>query len=77
MSPTEFMLKRIELASKIRELKKEYLLFLNEVSPKHWRSSGHYTHELSEMFINIQNVTQITKEEKEIDWVKNEIEREK
>ena len=75
MSVLDFNLKKIALASKFKALQKEYHEFLREVSPNQWRSAGEIVGQLNDAAISVQSLTQITKEEKEINWVKKELER--
>jgi hypothetical protein len=70
MSKADFLIKRNKIVDKLESVRKEYEEFLNDVSPKHWRSGGTFNADLKEMFIKIQSFEEITDAEKEIDWVK-------
>ena len=72
---TEFLIKRNKIVDKLEKVRKEYEEFLSEVSPKYWRSGGFFNQQLKEMFIKIQDYQEITEEEKQIDWVKDELDR--
>ena len=73
MSSINFLIKRNKIVDKLEKVRKEYEEFLNEVSPRHWRSGGSFNTQLKEMFIKIQDFQEITDEEKQNDWVKDAI----
>lgn len=58
--------------NKIDSLIKEYEEFTNEVSPGNWRSTGHHLTELRKMKEDILRFKEISEDEKEIDWVKDQ-----
>jgi len=55
---------------KLDRLVQEYEDFINDVSPKHWRTTGHHLTELRKMREDILRMSEITSDEKEVDWVK-------
>ena len=55
---------------KLDRLVQEYEDFINDVSPKHWRTTGHHLTELRKMREDILRMGEITSDEKEVDWVK-------
>ena len=69
---TEFEIGKKELSIRIQELINIYEDFTNDVSPKHWRRTGHHITELKKMRDEIKDITEITPNESEIDWVKKE-----
>lgn len=69
---TEFEIGKKELSIRIQELIDIYEDFTNDVSPKHWRRTGHHITELKKMRDEIKDITEITPNESEIDWVKKE-----
>lgn len=44
----------------------------NEVSPNNWRTTGHHLSELRKMKEDIVRFKEISEQEKEIDWVKDQ-----
>lgn len=73
MNPTEFQIKRNQIVDKLEAFRLEYEEFLKEVSPKNWRISGAYNTVLKEMQISVEGFQQITEEEKNIPWVKEQL----
>lgn len=57
----------VESFSKVLDI---YEDFVDDVSPKHWRRTGHHITELKKMISEIDSLTPITKEEEELEWVK-------
>ena len=70
-SQDDFEIGKKELMIKINEVLDIYNDFVDDVSPKHWRRTGHHITELNKMLDEISTFTAITKEESEIDWVKD------
>lgn len=70
-SQDDFEIGKKELMIKINEVLDIYNDFVDDVSPKHWRRTGHHITELNKMLDEISTLTAITKEESEIDWVKD------
>ena len=68
----DFEIGKKEVSLKLQELIDIYEDFSNDISPKHWRLTGHHITELRKMLDELKGVTEITPEEKEIDWVKKE-----
>jgi hypothetical protein len=71
-SKEDFEISKKSTLQLIDSLMSEYEDFLNDVSPKHWRRTGHHFSELRKMKEEINDMTPITKSEKEIDWVKKQ-----
>jgi len=70
-----FREEKIEIIQGIESLLKQYENFTKSVSPKHWRTTGtHYTN-LKQMQEDLVTMTEMTQKEKEIPWVKNELNR--
>ena len=61
------------LISKLEEFREEYEKFSKKVSPKHWRITGTHFSNLEKMKEDIINFTEISDEEKEIPWIKNQL----
>lgn len=57
------------LLKNLNDLIKEYEDFTNDVSPSHWRTTGHHLTELRKMVEQIQDMKEISEKEKEIEWV--------
>lgn len=57
---TEFEIGKKELSIRIQELINIYEDFTNDVSPKHWRRTGHHITELKKMRDEIKDITEIT-----------------
>ena len=62
-----------QLVNTIQELLNLYEDFSKTVAPRHWRSTGHHFTELKQMKEDIEEFQEITKEDKENDWVRNQI----
>jgi len=75
MKSTEFQIKRNQIVDKLEAFRLEYMEFLREVSPQHWYGAGSYSANLKEMHTRIQIFQQISEEEKNIPWVKEELEK--
>lgn len=71
-SKEDFVISQKSTLRALDNLVNEYNDFLEDVSPKHWRLTGHHFSELRKMIEEIKELTPITKAEKEIDWVKKE-----
>lgn len=71
-SKEDFEIGKKEVLMTIERLIEEYGDFVNDVSPKHWRTTGHHFTELRKMIEEINSFTPITITEKEIDWVREE-----
>jgi uncharacterized protein with PIN domain len=72
ISEDDFLISKKSVLILIDQLIEEYSDFTNDVSPKHWRTTGHHITELKKMRDEIKDrLTPITIEEKEIDWVKD------
>ena len=69
-STDDFEIGKREIKDLIRNLIEIYEDFTNDISPKHWRRTGHHITELRKMMDEIDPITPITSEESEIDWVK-------
>lgn len=67
---SDFETLRKGLLFKLDRMVEEYEDFTNDVSPKHWRTTGHHLTELRKMREDILRMSEITPDEKEIDWVK-------
>ena len=70
MNSQEFNAKKEEVADKIKSLIVSYGELMKLTSPQHWRVSGHYTMELQKMERELQHIAEISKDELDIDWVK-------
>ena len=57
------------LLKNLKDLIKEYEEFTNDVSPSHWRTTGHHLTELKRMEEQIQEMKEISEKEKDLDWV--------
>lgn len=68
----EFEFGKRETLIKIDELLEVFVDFMDDISPKHWRTTGHYYKEIKNLKEEIQKLTPITKTESEIDWVKEQ-----
>ncbi len=68
----DFEIGKKEVLILIDKLYEAYSDFINDVSPKNWRITGHHLTELSVMKEDIGRFSEITKEESEIDWVKDQ-----
>lgn len=71
-SKEDFEMLRKELKYRLKDFLEVYDDFLDEVSPKNWRSSGHFYTEFEKFAKEIDEWTPITDEEAEIEWVKKE-----
>ena len=70
---SDFHKMKEDMIIKIGTLMKEYYNFTKEVSPNNWRTTGTHYSNLRKMKEEIQNFDQITDEQKEIGWVKKEL----
>lgn len=61
------------LLDKIEFLYNEYSEFTKVVSPKNWRLAGTHYHNIKKMKDEVADFSEITKEEKEIEWVKKSL----
>ena len=68
----DFEIGKKEVLILIDKLYEAYSDFINDVSPKNWRITGHHLAELHVMKEDIGRFSEITKEESEIDWVKDQ-----
>jgi len=68
----DFEIGKKETIAKIDELLDTFGDFINDVSPKHWRRTGHFYTEIESLRDHIQTLTPMTYEESEIDWVKEQ-----
>ena len=59
-----------EVLELIDKLYETYEDWVDDVSPKHWRTTGSHFTDLRKMKDNIDNFTCITDDEREIEWVK-------
>jgi hypothetical protein len=66
---------KADVLDKLDEFMSEYDEFIRKVSPKHWRSTGTHFTQLRQMKEGIESFTELTEKEKEIDWVKDELNR--
>lgn len=71
-SQEDFEILRKELKEKLKEFLEVYDDFLDELSPKHWRSSGGFYTEFKKFGEAIDEWTPVTDEESENEWVKKE-----
>jgi hypothetical protein len=71
-SQEDFNILRKELKYKLKDFLEIYDDFLDELSPKHWRSSGHFYTEFKKFGEEIDNWTEVTDNEAELDWVKEQ-----
>lgn len=68
----DFEIGKKEVLILIDKLYEAYSDFINDVSPKNWRTTVHHLTELRKMKEDIGRFSEITKEESEIDWVKDQ-----
>jgi len=69
-SRDDFDMCRRTINSLLDDIIVEYEDFTNDVSPKHWRSTGHHLTLLRNIKEEIENFTPITIEEKNLEWVR-------
>lgn len=69
-SSEDFKISKMDVKSALEELLKRYEDFTNDVSPKYWRTTGSHITYLKNILEEIERFEPISKEEKEIDWVK-------
>lgn len=63
-----------KVVNMINSFIEEYEKFTKTVSPKNWRITGHHFTELRKMKDDIVNFSELTKKEKENEWVRKQIE---
>lgn len=68
----DFDILKKELIENIDQVLEIYDDFINDFSPKHWRTTGHHFTELKKMKEEVKNFTPITSDELKIDWVRKE-----
>jgi hypothetical protein len=68
----DFEIGKRETVMKIDELLEVFGDFINDVSPRHWRRTGHFYTELESLKSEIESFTPMTSEESEINWVKDQ-----
>lgn len=72
ISEDDFLISKKSVLILLDQLIEEYSDFTNDVSPKHWRTTGHHITVLKTMRDEIKGrLTPITIEEKEMGWVKD------
>jgi len=72
ISEDDFLISKKSVLILLDQLIEEYSDFTNDVSPKHWRTTGHHITVLKTMSDEIKGrLTPITIEEKEMGWVKD------
>lgn len=69
-SVEDFKMSKRDVKSALEELLRRYNDFTNDVSPKYWRTTGSHITYLKNILEEIERFEPISKEEKEIDWVK-------
>jgi hypothetical protein len=69
-SQSDFESLKSGVINRLDRLIEEYEDFTNDVSPKHWRTTGHHLTELKRMKEDISRISEITEPEKDIDWVR-------
>ena len=69
-SQSDFESLKSGVINRLDRLIEEYEDFTNDVSPKHWRTTGHHLTELRRMKEDISTISEITEPEKDIDWVR-------
>ncbi len=72
----DFQIKRNKLVDKLNLFIREYEEFTKEVSSQNWRTTGHHITSMKNFSSEMENLKQISEEEKNNDWVKEAIEKE-
>ena len=65
---------KLNLKKELYKLILRYNGFSKSVSPKNWRTTGHHIVELKKMLDEIDNLTEISEEEKNNDFIKKQLE---
>lgn len=69
MDSNEFKLKKEEVAEKLDSLRKAYDELTKMTSPQHWRGTGYHVMELQKMERELPSLTEISKDELDMEWV--------
>lgn len=69
---SEFDLLKRHTIDSLKRALEEYEDFTNDISPSFWRTTGTHITALRGMIYDIERFTPMTKEESELDWVKQQ-----
>ncbi len=74
---SSFSEEKERIIKKIADLKKDYVAFTHLVSPRNWRSTGTHYAGLKKMADEVSAFEEISDKDKENEWVRKELERDK